>query len=124
MSIASHYNWFLACAVAATSKSTTWVFDCNIVGLDDVKSLLEIHAGAKCFLAGSSEDGASQATLTIVPLPEHTELDCGFHRQAIHVFGSVYCDKHDVFAWKLDNDMLDMRIWFVNPVWHRVLGSW
>ncbi|CAH0025741.1 unnamed protein product, partial [Clonostachys rhizophaga] len=60
--------------------------------VQDVQTLLEVHARAKGLVAGACEDGTSQLGLGVVPLPERTELDCGFHGQAIAVLGAIDCD--------------------------------
>lgn len=123
MPIAGDNDWLLPGPIRHSSEPTRRILMSDIVGLDDVESLLQVHSRAECLVACASEDSAPQLRLAIVPLPQCTELDCCLHWQAIAIFWSVDCNLKNVLAGEANNAVFDMWVGVLDPRRDGVLRS-
>src|SRR5687768_15098840 len=124
MAIARNDDRFPARPVRHATKPTMGVFVRDIIRLDNIESLLQIHARTESLIPSSREHSASQLRFRIVPLPQGAELDSSFDREAVAELRSVYGDEEDVLAREADEAVLDVRVRVLNPRRNGILCAW
>lgn len=95
----------------------------NIIRLQDIQSLLQIHSRTERLLARSSEHCAAQLGFCVVPFPQRAQLDGGFYGEAVHVFGAVDGYEEDVFGGEGDEGVVDSWVRRFYPGGHGVFGA-
>lgn len=96
----------------------------NLIRLNDIQSLLQIHTRAKRLVACAREHSTTQLGLCIVPLPQGAQLNCALYGKTIAEFGAVDCDLEDVLCGEGDERVDDVWVWCFYPVGHGVFCAW
>lgn len=115
MPIASNHNRLLPRPIAHPRKPTMRIIMRNLICIDQVQPLLQIHARAEGFLACAGEHRAAELGLGIVPFPQSAELDGRFDGEAVHVGLAVDGDEEDVFGGEGDEGVRDVWVGVFEP---------
>ena len=123
VTIAGNDDRFLACPVRHTAKSTVGVFMCDVACVEDVESLLQVHASTESALASASEDSCAQVWLAVIPFPEGAKFNRRLNGQTVHKLWAIDRDEENMFAGKGDDAFSHVRIWDLDPARDGVFRS-
>jgi hypothetical protein len=120
MAVACDNDGFLASPIGHATKPSHWIFVSDGVGIFDIQSLFQVHAGAKGLIPGAGEDGRSQLGLGVIPSPQEAEFNSRLYGQAIPILWSINGDEKDMFSRKRDQAMLQGGIRVLYPFRYRI----